>query len=192
MPIFDRNATRGQRFWSKVDVRGPDECWPWTGPVQSNGYGRFCYKRTTRSVGQVALELTTGNPFPKGMDACHTCDNRRCANPAHLWVGTRSDNMRDCAAKGRNAMQVGPHKSYFSQPGVKIDYVRGEKQGSAKLTEQAVRDIRNMRWNGVPVPVIARDFSISEGHVRKLALHSAWKHVDAALAQTTATGGGDE
>lgn len=89
------------RFWEKVDRRGPDECWPWMGVRTSNGYGQLWYARRHRPATHIALALD-GRPVPKGMAACHHCDNPPCLNPAHLFVGTNSDNMRDMVAKGRD------------------------------------------------------------------------------------------
>lgn len=91
------------RFWAKVEKSGPNDCWPWTACRTSGGYGSF-HKRGTRtmlSAPRVAWEIANGAPWPSGMDACHTCDNRICVNPAHIWPGTRRDNVRDMVVKGR-------------------------------------------------------------------------------------------
>lgn len=89
-----------QRFWDKVNKTA--DCWEWTGCVQGNGYGRirlFNPKRT-EYVHRVAAREFLG-PIPAGKEVCHTCDNRRCVRPDHLFYGTRQDNVRDCMAKGR-------------------------------------------------------------------------------------------
>lgn len=82
-------------FWAKVDVAGEDDCWLWTEAVFSNGYGRF--KRNYRSLRahRVALEAFKG-PLPVGKPfALHTCNERKCVNPKHLYWGDHQDNMRD-------------------------------------------------------------------------------------------------
>jgi len=88
-----------ERFWAKVDRT--DDCWLWTACRTTHGYGQF---RPERSRGaqahRVAWELTNG-PIPAGMLVLHRCDNPPCVNPAHLFLGTQSDNMRDMYAKGR-------------------------------------------------------------------------------------------
>jgi hypothetical protein len=88
------------RFAEKVDVRGPDECWPWTGSAV-RGYGMISHNGRNRRATHVAWELSTGGPVPDGKMMCHTCDNPRCVNPAHLFPGTMSDNIKDAVAKGR-------------------------------------------------------------------------------------------
>ena len=91
-----------ERFWSKVDVRGPDECWPWHGATDKDGYGRFDLQRTPkrirRNASGVALQLWIG-PFV-GFPM-HSCDNPPCCNPSHLSPGDNFQNMRQMVARGR-------------------------------------------------------------------------------------------
>ncbi len=89
------------RFWSKVDKRGPDECWPWKADLTSNGYGAFKLATGKKvRAHRFAWELTHG-PIPPGMSACHKCDNPPCCNPGHLFLGTNADNTHDAQKKGR-------------------------------------------------------------------------------------------
>jgi HNH endonuclease len=91
-----------KRFWSKVDKRGPDECWPWTaGTAGKGGYGRFRMGDKRVQASRVAWEMEHGRPLPPELDALHSCDNPPCVNPAHIWPGTAADNVRDAVAKGR-------------------------------------------------------------------------------------------
>lgn len=94
-------AAAEKRFWSRVDKRGPDECWEWRGARNENGYG---WLNTVASpsmlANRVAYHFATGiDPGP--LLVCHSCDNPPCCNPRHLWLGTHSDNMADMHAKGR-------------------------------------------------------------------------------------------
>lgn len=91
------------RFWSKAEVRGPDECWPWLAAAGPRGYGRFWMDGRLRPAHVVAWELRHRQPFPTGMDGCHTCDTPECVNPAHIFPGTAKDNALDSVAKGRHA-----------------------------------------------------------------------------------------
>lgn len=95
------------RFWSKVE-RGA-ECWLWRAAVDKDGYGKF--QLTTRSrpkqihvrAHRLAWALANGKMPPSGLVVMHACDNPRCVNPAHLSLGTQSENRADCTHKGRNA-----------------------------------------------------------------------------------------
>lgn len=91
-----------QRFWQHTDRRGTNECWPWTGPVNSKGYGQLQVSRhKRRTATRFSWELKNGAPFPQDKLACHRCDNPRCVNPNHIWPGTPRDNHNDAVAKGR-------------------------------------------------------------------------------------------
>ena len=86
-------------FWSKVDVRGPDDCWEWQGGIHgSTGYGRFKRKGIQYHTHRVAFGLDN---IPEGHQVNHHCDNRKCCNPAHLYAGTQKDNMQDRKKRGR-------------------------------------------------------------------------------------------
>lgn len=98
------------RFWSRIDVRGPEDCWLWTGARTSDRYGILA-TRAVRGSGRIAWtmahrlswELANALPVPDEFEVCHACDNPPCLNPSHLWIGTHQDNMRDASNKGRMA-----------------------------------------------------------------------------------------
>jgi len=94
------------RFWSKVDKRGPDECWPWTTGLNHDGYGAFSYTGENGRVIRLGahrwiLGHLRGTHLGPGEEACHSCDNPPCCNPAHLRVGSHQDNMTDMAERNR-------------------------------------------------------------------------------------------
>lgn len=91
------------RFWRKVVIAEPDSCWLWAGDKGNTGYGRFWYKGRNVQATRLALMLVNRS-LGDGQIACHICDNPPCVNPAHLFAGTRSDNMQDCLSKGRFRM----------------------------------------------------------------------------------------
>ena len=146
------------RFWAKVDVRGPDECWEWQGARTRDGYGSFGI--TTDHVvlaHRQALELTRG-PIPPGLFVCHRCDNPPCCNPAHLFWGTALDNARDRADRRRRTAPS------------------GEQHAMHKLTDSEVAAIREAygpalgrgRRGGVTQSQLARRFGVDQTTVSSI------------------------
>lgn len=101
-----RSAAIDERFWRFVSPEPNSGCWLWDGSVDRRGYGQIRVKRrgagSLRYATHISLALD-GRPVPPGMCACHRCDVPGCVNPAHLFVGTQVDNVRDCMAKGRHS-----------------------------------------------------------------------------------------
>lgn len=96
-----------ERFWSHVDrSAGPESCWPWTAAT-SAGRGRVYVNGRTVYAYRHAWFLTHGEQIPRHRSACHKCDNPTCVNPAHSFIGTQRDNIRDAATKGRTARMSG-------------------------------------------------------------------------------------
>lgn len=114
-------------FWSHVQKT--ESCWIWKASVGSHGYGNSWDGRKVETAPRVSWKIHFGE-IPKGMYVCHHCDNRKCVNPAHLFLGSPSDNYRDMANKGR----------LVSTPSY------GEKNGLSKLTWKQVDQIRSI-WN---------------------------------------------
>lgn len=76
------------------------DCLVWTGATDPGGYGHFGLNRKTVLAHRISYTIFNG-PIPEGMCVCHTCDNRRCIEPKHLFVGTKKDNAQDAVSKGR-------------------------------------------------------------------------------------------
>lgn len=164
-----RERPLAERFWEKVDRRGPDDCWPWLAGTDGNGYGAFTMSPGyQRSAHVVAYELTTGTTLEPGIFGCHTCDVRypvgdttyhRCCNPAHVFPGTPADNVRDRDAKGRQQ--------------------RGSRHGRSKLTEAGIPVIRRLYdERRMSQQAIADAYGVSQQVISGVIRRVGWKHVE--------------
>lgn len=150
-----------ERFWRKVVKAGPDDCWLWTGNMLPSGYGqigRGGRRAATLLAHRAAVEIATGEPVPSHLVVMHSCDNPSCVNPAHLSLGTNMDNSHDMIAKGRNV----------------IVSLKGIENPHAKLTPEAVRDIRSSR---MPQAALARKYRVSEATIAAVIHGRTWRHV---------------
>ena len=101
------NEKQIESFWNKVNIKSENECWEWTASCRSNGYGAFKTKDKTHGTHRLSYELINGFITDPTLKVCHKCDNRKCVNPNHLFLGTQSDNMKDCYNKGRMFIPIG-------------------------------------------------------------------------------------
>ncbi len=149
-------------FWARVDKAGA--CWWWLGAKNDNGYGMVSDGRygKRKRAHRVAWELTNG-PIPPGLFVLHSCDNPPCVNPAHLWLGTQADNMRDMDAKGRRRWEdwFGHHQS-------------GEANKMAKLAAAQVEEIRLLYPQGWGQRELAAMFGVSRPTISMILNRKRW------------------
>lgn len=131
-------------------------CWIWLHASNWKGYGQVRYKGRNQSAHSLCYQLSRFSEIPFGSEVCHTCDNPSCVNPTHLFLGTRSDNMKDCFKKGRSSLVVGQ---------------RGEDAAAAKLTLSQVKsillDTRSHRK-------IAKDYSVHRTTITLIKSRGTW------------------
>ena len=103
LAVTELSEDAQRRFWEKVKIAGPNECWLWIGK-RSHGYGKFLTHRAHRVSYAIA-----NSSIPDGLNVCHSCDTPLCVNPEHLWAGTQGQNNADRDAKGRSGPQKRTH-----------------------------------------------------------------------------------
>src|SRR5262245_32169113 len=141
------------RVWSKVDARGPDECWDWTGARTSNGYGLIRVGGQKRNAHAVVLELVTDEAANGPCGPHGPCDRPICVNPRHLRWGSNADNVADRVERERSA--TGDRSGARLHPEA---MPRGERHGLAKLTADLVRELRRQRAEGVSWRRLGQEF----------------------------------
>lgn len=157
-----------ERFWPKVEKS--DECWNWIGALNRNGYGLFSVNRRSRLAHRVAWEIANG-AAPGKLHVCHHCDNPKCVNPSHLFLGTAADNAHDRDKKGRVAAGDRHYSRRF--PGIRA----GDRCPVAKLSSDDVRSIRRRVTNGEKQATIAREFGVSQSAISNIVRRRDWKTV---------------
>lgn len=146
-----------ERFTAKY-VKDESGCWVWTASTAGKGYGQIKVPSQRRQVyaHRVAYELSKG-PIPIGRLVCHTCDNPKCVNPDHLFLGSAKDNLQDMKRKDR--------------------HLRGDRNAKAVLTESQVREIRGLSDTGYRQHELAKRFGVSQMTISRIVRGERWTHV---------------
>lgn len=125
-----------EKLWSRVDRRGTDECWPWTGGKSRYGYGHMGHGRDMQLASHRVAWAVTHGPIPDGLCVLHRCDNPPCCNPAHLFLGTKKENTHDMVGKGR---------------GGRPPVMRGDRNAATKVPDADVEFIRTSGGTAYPL-----------------------------------------
>lgn len=159
-----------QRFWSKVDTSS--DCWIWTAGRGRGGYGKFRANGRSVPAHRYSFLLHHGN-IPDDKFVCHTCDNRICVRPDHLYAGTHQDNMRDRAERGRAAF--GERNGTYLHP---ERILKGEQVAQAKLDADKVQAIRQeYAAGGQTHHRLAAKYGVGKSLIDAILKRKVWKHV---------------
>lgn len=161
MKIEPHPVIFGERFISKFVIE--NECWVWKGAKNRKGYGVIRLRDKNMLAHRVAW-IKSKYDIPNGLYVLHKCDNPSCVNPNHLFLGTPKDNMDDKMKKGRE--------------------VKGENHGGSKLTEENVKEIRNLYTKGRPGQVnefslrkLAKRYGVNSHTIFNIVNNNTWKDI---------------
>lgn len=144
-----------ERFWNKVEKT--ESCWNWIASTDRK-YGHFLFQGKLIKAHRFSFMLENGE-IPQGLDVCHHCDNPKCVRPSHLFLGTRSDNMRDMIAKGR------------------CKAPKGEIHWNSILNKQKVLEIRSYIAQGCRPVDIANFLNLNRRLIYKIKTKRLWNHI---------------
>jgi hypothetical protein len=154
-----QDINNGNKFFSKVEKT--DTCWNWKAAIsKTTGYAVMKYNGKAREAHRLSYLYHFGD-IEHGIDVCHKCDNRKCVNPDHLFLGTRKDNMQDCKTKGRLYAQT--------------DIGRKEKAEALRALS-----MKKLSYNGViynSMKECFEDVGISRGGLKRRIQSKSGKHV---------------
>lgn len=150
-------------FWKRINKNGPayknlGRCWIYGGADDGSGYGTFGIAGRIHRTHRLSWTISIGE-VPVGLCVLHKCDNRRCVNPNHLFLGTRVDNNKDRHAKGRE------------KP------CKGSTNGRAKITEEQAVEIRSLQRSGWTYTQLMVKYGLSKSMIGNIVQGKAWRHV---------------
>jgi hypothetical protein len=157
-----------KKFWRRIlkCVVTPRGCWEWQSRISEDGYALYggglsknkCEAGRRKLAHRTSYEFFV-SPIPENLCVLHQCDNRRCVNPTHLFLGTRNDNNKDRMKKGRNGDRS------------------GERNGKSKFTEAEIRSIRNDYAGGETQESIASRHSVHHSTIGRIVGRRTWSSV---------------
>lgn len=162
--ISDTKALKA--YMQQRITRNDNGCWEWNGTYRGKGYGVMAVGGIQGGVYTHRLSAHLYHDFELDSDryVLHRCDNPRCCNPEHLFIGTAKDNLYDCIAKGRFSV---------------ANRARGERVNTAKLTADDVRAIRQAANQGATFKGLSRQYGVSDVNIRMIVTRRTWRHVEA-------------
>ncbi len=160
------------RFWSKIKVCGPEQCWLWTAHRQRRGYGTLRLRRHMFLSHRVAYFISSCQD-PGNLCVLHSCDVPACCNPNHLWTGTDADNNADMICKRRDRHTALP----------------GMRNGSSRLNDEQIRNIRKLHSSGAETQkLLAKRYGVARVTIWKIVHGLSWKHIANTRSPVPASG----
>lgn len=151
----NKKRTSEERFFSFVNKT--PSCWEWTGGQHKFGYGVMTNNSYKTTLAHRISWIIHNGPIPPGMSVLHSCDNPKCVNPQHLFIGSQKDNISDMVSKGRHC--------------------HGESARFSKLSDEKVKFIREANLYGFTLSQIAKQFHVDIETIRMAIKRQTWKHV---------------
>lgn len=148
-----------KRLMAKRKIDPETGCWEWVGCFGAYGYGSISVSHASTSPHRLITYLYLGMPLDSPAFVCHTCDNRACFNPEHLYIGDAKTNAHDRKERGRS------------------NQVCGEKHGRSKLTEAQVKGIILLLNEGHSHTKLSVMFGVSRPAISLISLNETWKHL---------------
>lgn len=152
-----KNERLLERFMKYVNINNDSGCWDWIGNIDHYGYGRIGFKMKAYRASRASI-LLFKNIDPGKLFVCHKCDNPKCVNPDHLFVGTQKDNMIDCKSKKRTAS--------------------GSRNGTSKLKEDDIKIILELARENKTHLEISKIFGVSRSNIGSIINKKRWKHLN--------------
>lgn len=133
-----------------------NNCWEWQKSKNTDGYANWKYKGKQQHASRISYLLFIGD-IPINKIVCHSCDNRKCVNPNHLFLGTRKENTQDMVNKDR--------------------HTRGERSPNSKTTNNIVIEIRELFSRGMKQSEIAKVYGFNPTFINRIVLRKTWRHI---------------
>ena len=158
-------ATTEARFWAKVSIADAADCWEWQAHLNNRGYGQFNIGSNRLVLAhRFSYQLAHGD-FPESLDVLHSCDNPKCVNHNHLFLGDAKMNVADMMAKGRARM---------------VNPTFGSKNNLAKINEQIALQVKSLHAAGLKAAEIGKQLNLTYSIAYSICKGKTWKHVTPA------------
>jgi hypothetical protein len=152
---MDMNKLK-KKFCERVNKNTGSECWEWVGSISSNGYGKYLFEGKFYLAHRLSYMLLISD-IPKNKLVLHKCDNPKCVNPKHLYVGTQKDNMQDKVRRGR------------------MPCMSGENSPSSKLTWKKIEQAKKLSHEGSSLRSIGKMFNVHHWTIGLALKGKTWR-----------------